>query len=229
MDYLPQAGRPTGLSFRDFKPGIDLPYEFHLDLKAIDPKLYLVWHPYSVLYDMLMNRYTGSLDDPRFAIEEQHGKEVWGWVTTDNKGKPITDETWHLWRLCDPYGWAHVCGLVSNDSDYLKLLVRRLHLQAKAQAEGGDLAYGRKLREADAAARDKASQDKTELFDAVNKENRWLLDKAMDNFASGKTAPTRPQKEIITSFGGQTNKSKIVRDISDEEGGLIVPDSWREE
>jgi nitrous oxide reductase len=227
MSYLPQRGRPFSLSFKSFKPGYDLPYEFYLDLKAIDSKLYLVWHPFNVLYDTIMNRYTGTLADPRFAIEEKYGKEVWGWVTTDNRGKPLSDETWHIWRLCDPYGWAHICGLASKEAEYLKLIVNRLHLQAQVQAEDGDLAYGRKLREKDEEAQDKAHKDKTELLAAIHKENSWLLDKAMENFNAGKTAPTKPTKDVIVSYSGQKNHSKIVRDISDKEGGLILPDSWR--
>jgi hypothetical protein len=229
MGYLPQKYRPEGLQFRDFRPGVDLPYEFHLDIKAIDPKLYFVWHPFNVMYDMIMNQYTGSMEDPRFAIEEQYCQEVWGFISTDNRGRPIKDETWHIWRLCDPYGWAHVSNIATDAPEYLRLLVNRLHLQATIQAEGGDLAYNRKLREDEEAAREKEAKDKTELFDAVHKENSWLLNRAMDNFASGKTASTNPTKDIITSFPGQTNHTKIVRPITDTEGGLIIPDSWKQE
>lgn len=229
MGYLPDKYRPKGLHFRDFRPGHDLPYQFHLDIKAIDPKLYFVWHPYQVLYDMIMNQYTGSMEDPRFVIEEQYGQEVWGWITTDAKGKPIVDEHWHIWRLCDPYGWAHVCNIASDHPDYLKLLVNRLHLQATIQAKEGDLAYSRKMREEEESAREKKQQEEAELLDAVQKENSWLLRRAMDNFESGKVAPTKPTKEIITSYRGQENKGRIEREITDEEGGLILPDSWRQE
>jgi hypothetical protein len=65
-----------------------------------------------------------------------------------------------------------------------------------------------------------------DLFNEVQKENAWLVSKAMDNFAAGRTAPVSPQKDIITSFGGQKNKSRIVRPATDTEGGLILPDNW---
>ena len=48
----------------------------------------------------------------------------------------------------------------------------------------------------------------------------------MENFDRGVVAPTNPEKETIVSYGGQTNRSKIVRPLDDEEGGLIVPEKW---
>lgn len=229
MGHLPNDYRPNGVRFRDFIPGHDLPYQFYLDIQAIDYKLYFVWHPYNVMYDMIMNQDLGPVDDPRFVIEEQHGEEVWGWITTDGRGSPIKDETWHIWRLCDPYGWAHICNVVSSSPEYLKLLVNRLHLQARIQAERGDLAYNRQLREEEEAARERQQQEMKELYAAVQDENSWLVNRAAENFHAGKTAPTRPTKDIIYSHKDQTNKSRIVRDITDAEGGLILPDSWRQD
>jgi hypothetical protein len=229
MSHLPQDYRPEGVRFRDFIPGQDLPYQFYHDIKAIDYKLYFVWHPFNVMYDMIMNQYTGSMDDPRFAIEEQYGQEVWGWVTTNGKGNPIKDETWHIWRLCDPYGWAHVCNIASASPEYLNLLVKRLYLQARIQAKEGDLAYNRHVREEEEAAQEKKQQEIQDLYAAVQDENSWLVEKAAENFRAGKTSPTRPTKDIISSYKGQTNKSRIVRPITDTEGGLLLPDRWKQD
>jgi hypothetical protein len=71
--------------------------------------------------------------------------------------------------------------------------------------------------------------DVQELNNAVMEENRWLLTRAMDNMASGRINATNPTKDIITSFSGQGNKSRIVRPLTDTEGGLILPEQWRKE
>jgi hypothetical protein len=63
------------------------------------------------------------------------------------------------------------------------------------------------------------SQD---LWKEVNKANSKLMKSAAENFASGVTAPTNPEREIIASFRGQSNKTKIVRPLTDKEGGLIT-------
>jgi hypothetical protein len=42
----------------------------------------------------------------------------------------------------------------------------------------------------------------------------------MDNFKSGKVAPTNPKIEKICSYAGQTNKSRTSRPLEDADVGL---------
>ena len=44
----------------------------------------------------------------------------------------------------------------------------------------------------------------------------------MENFEFGRTAPTNPTKDIIMSYRGQTNKSKIIRPLNDKDVGLTT-------
>ncbi|MDY6957680.1 MAG: hypothetical protein SVK08_00850 [Halobacteriota archaeon] len=171
-----------------------------------------------------MNNYEGKLDDPRFAINEKYGEEVWGWVLTDPHKNPIPEARWHCWRLCDT-GWAHIFEVKYLDPIYLRTIVNRLGIQKVLTEKYGIKAYVKYLREEREAIQESDINEKNNQFIDIQKENKWLLDKAMDNFTQGRIAPTRPQKEIITSYSNQTNKSKIVRDITDREGGLYVPDS----
>lgn len=219
MGHLPDILRPSNSPHREFVPGIHLPAGFLADLKALDPHLYLVWHPWRIIYDDVMNQYTGSLENPRFAIREWMGEEIWGWALTDPEGNPVRENRWHIWRLCWPHGWCHVSNVAANHSDYLTLLMDRLYKQST-------YSNPREMREALEAEREEQAdvdqRGQAEMFDAVQKENRWLMQKAMDNFEWGRTAPTRPTKDIITSYRGQGSKSKITREITDEEGGLII-------
>ena len=68
--------------------------------------------------------------------------------------------------------------------------------------------------------------DRDDLMNEIGKANSGMFGRAAENMARGLTAPTAPTKEIITSFSGQTNHSKIVRPITDREGGLILPEDW---
>jgi hypothetical protein len=224
MGHLPNIMRPEGLYHRDFQPGSDLPKWFHDELKGLDVKLYFVWHPYKVLYDDVMNCYEGSLEDPRYVIGEFHGQEVWGYpMKKAEDDTPMSDNKWHIWRLCDPYGWCHVCPVETADPEYLTLLLRRLHLQAKLR-DRGRRAYQEHLDEAQEERMRKNQEYADELFSAVQDENRWLLQRAANNYLAGKVEPTNPQKESIYSYSGQKNRSRIIRPLDDREGGLVLPE-----
>ena len=223
---LPDVLRPRGFWQRKLVPGLHFPTGFIEDLKAIDEHLWLVWHPYRVMYDDVMNQYTGSLEDPRFDIHGlDNGMEVWGFTPT-HQGAPIPEQKWHIWRLCWPYGWCHIAPIQANDANYLGHMAHRLHLQATTRNRYGDRAWNKKL-EADEQEKFEADAKRTnDLFDAVATENKWLTKRVQENFERGIVAPTRPTKDIITSFSGQTNRTKIVRPIDDKEGGLIIPETW---
>ncbi len=121
----------SGASLRGFCPGVDLPCWFYEGIKAVDSNLYFVWHHWRVLYDDVMNQYTGSLDDPRFNIvwkPEYGNEEIWGYPLTDNEGNPIPENRWHIWRLCDPHGWCHVCDVKDTDAKYLSKLLSLIHI-----------------------------------------------------------------------------------------------------
>ena len=100
---LPEKSRPRGLHHKRFTAGVDLPSWFSDNLKSIDRNLYLVWHPFRVIYDDIINQYEGALDDPRFCIHLEHGQENWGFVMTDGNGAPIPECKWHVWRHCHDY------------------------------------------------------------------------------------------------------------------------------
>jgi hypothetical protein len=144
----------------------------------------------------------------------------------NSDGSPRVDESWHVWRHCWPYGWAHVVKVESKEPEYLALLTRRLYLQANVQEKYGDKEYRKRLEEANEEEQEKEQKKTQELFDAVQDENAWLLKAAMENFASGKVAPTNPTKDSIISYPGQENRSRIVRPLEDEEGGLIIPGKY---
>jgi len=219
---LPQKYRPD-FPYRKCALGIDLPSEFYDELRRIDKDLYPVHHPYRVLWDSIINSDAGELEDPRYQINYNYSELNFGFVLTDSDGRPIEDGSWHVWRLCDPYGWAHVIKLESREPEYLRLVVDRLYLQACWTNRYGFLSYNRLLDSVDVEHRKKLQDDRQELFEATQDENSWLMNKAMDNFARGDTAPTNPTKDSIVSYPGQVNRSRIVRPLDDEEGGLIVP------
>ena len=227
MGHLPNMLRPRGLPHRDFHSGSDLPDWFHRDIKSLDPKLYFVWHPWRVLYDDVMNQWTGELENPRFSITEYSGQEVWGFPMTDNNGAPIPENRWHIWRLCWPHGWCHVCNVASDQEDHLKTLLKRLDLQAQISNMPNSqrtMLRMRQLEEEELMV--KKQKEATDLCDDTHQENAWLLRKAMDNLSSNVTASTNPQKETITSYAGQVNKSRIIRPLDDEEGGIVTPEGY---
>ena len=217
---LPSTLRPNNSNYRECIAGQDLPSWFMDNLKAIDEKLYIVYHPFAMIWDDLMNQYVGELEDPRFTIHREHGEECWGFVTTDGDGAPIPEGAWHVWRLCEPYGWAHVVRVESKDGDYLHLMVDRLHTQAQFRERYGDIAWNRNM-DAEQSLAQKASQDaQQEGFEAVQEENSWLTRNARDNMARGITTPTNPTVEKIVSYAGQKNKTATSRPLEDSDVGL---------
>ena len=222
---LPDAFRPYNSAYRECQAGVDLPSWFFDELKSIDAKLFIVWHPYRVIWDDIINQYEGQLSDPRFTIHREYGEENWGFVTTNGDKSPILDQSWHVWRLCEPHGWAHVIKIESKEAGYLQLLTRRLHLQGRFRDKYGDIAWNKKIRADQEELQAKALSDKQELFSAVQDENKWLMKRAMENFERGIVKPTNPQKEIISSYSGQKNRSRIIRPLDDEDVKLVGFDS----
>lgn len=223
---LPRRHRPEGGYVRTPIPGLDLPAGFLDDIHAIDPRLWVIHHPFRVEWDPTMNCYSGSIEDPRFNIhieDEKYGKtELWGWVLLNPDNSPIEDDSWHIWQE-SPVGYHHVCQIASTDPDYLKLLAYRLHLQGRLVDVYGKKVYARKLSE---EFRERQEKEKAELREyemAVHKENDWLLKKAIDNMERGKINPTNPQKESIVSYSGQGYRSRVSRPLEDHEGGIVTP------
>lgn len=217
---LPSTLRPSNSNYKECLAGKDLPSWFMDNLKSIDEKLYIVWHPFRMIWDNLMNQYEGELLDPRFCIHREHGEEVWGFVTTKGDGSPIPECAWHVWRLAEPHGWCHVVRIESKHSEYLQLMINRLHLQAKYRDRYGNIAWNRKTRSDDEGSQRKAQDLHQEGFEAVQEENSWLTRNARENMSRGITAPTNPQKETIASFAGQTHRSRLSRPLEDEDVGL---------
>ena len=229
--YLPKSLRPTGTNPKVFRAGAGdhLPRWFYDNIKAIDKDLYFVWHPYRLIYDDLMNQYLGSPDDGRFCIHEEFGQEIWGWILKQvGNDDPAPEEKWHLWRECWPYGWVHVTCIESEQEEYLKLIGKRLWMQARISDTYGRAEWNR-MNEAEKQEFNLSKQKAADqLFADVQDENKWLTKKAMENFDRGDTDPTNPMKESIVSYPGQIKRSKIVRPITDTEGGLVIPDSWKD-
>ena len=220
---LPEELRPRNVHYKKCELGVDLPASFVYSLRSIDSNLYPVFHPYKLLWDSIINDYAGELEDPRYQINYNYGELNLGFVLTDGKGRPVPDRTWHIWRICRPHGWAHVINIDSKDRKYLNLLAYRLYLQALYNERYGHRGYGRILEEMDIKRRDKLQSEQKDLMNEIQQANSGMLARVADNFSRGITKVTNPKKEIITSYSGQRNKSKIIRTITDEEGGLIVP------
>jgi len=218
---LPEALRPSNSSYKEFTAGIDLPSWFQDDLKSIDSKLYIIWHPFRVMWDDIMNQYEGLLEDPRFFIHREHGEENWGFVLTDGKGTPLPEYAWHVWRFCEPHGWAHIVKIEDRSSEYLSLLTKRLNMQARFRDTYGDIAWNRHARDEQEEGHIKAQDAHQEMFDAVQDENRWLTKNAMENMERGVTAPTNPTVSQIISYPGQKNRGTMERPLRDEDVGLV--------
>ncbi len=197
-----------------------MPSWFMDDLKSLDTKLYIVWHPFAMIWDDMMNQYEGELEDPRFTIHREHGEEVWGFVTTNGRGEPTPECAWHVWRLCEPHGWAHIVRIDSKHQEYLSLMVNRLHIQAEFRNKYGDIAWNRNTRFEDEEAQRKAQDDHQEAFEAVQEENLWLTRNARENMSRGITAPTNPTIEKIISYPGQKNRTATSRPLEDADVGL---------
>ena len=219
MSYLPKAFRPECLPHREFLAGYDLPAGWHYHLKALDPDLYCVWHPYRCLFEDVINNYYGSLDDPRYEIKEAFGQEVWGWPMTDNMGSPIPDKSWHVWRK-HQYGYSHIIKIESKEPKYLDKVLESIWEQKLVERYGRKVVMRMKEAKAEAEAEKKAQQQ-AQAFDDLQKENKSAFKKVMENFERGITAQTGQTVDVITSYSGQTNRSRITRPSTDEDGGIV--------
>lgn len=220
--HLPPDFRPKGLRHKILLPGLHLPSDFISEIKGIDDHLHFVFHPYRVQYDDLMNKYYGSLEDPRWTIHQEHGEEVWGWIMTMPDGSPIPDMTWHIWQLRLDVGWSHVANIPEVNSSALNTIVNRLGREKLFKAKHGALAWNQQMRKEDEERQAKAQDAHDQRFADIQRENRGLTKRAMENLERGVVAPTRPQKDIIMSGANITHRSRIVRDLTDKEGGLVT-------
>ncbi len=229
---LPEKGLPVGMPYKVCEVGVDLSAQFLYDLRSLDDQLYVIWHPYQILWDDMVNDYQGALEDPRYHIgvnSARAGELVMGHILTNGQDIPTSDGNWHVWRWCEPASsWAHVIAIESKDPGYQRLLVKRLWLQASYNDKFGARGYQRLMEQADAAEREKMQADKADLMNEISKANQSMMSRVRDNFESGRTEPTRPMKETIISGAGLTSRRKMVRPATDEEGGIILPESMRE-
>lgn len=218
---LPKIHRPDK-PYRKCELGIDLPATFIDDLRAIDTHLYPVWHQYKTLWDSpVTNEYSEGRE-----IHYAYGHLNFGFVPRNKDGAPVEEGAWHIWELCPDRGWGHVCKLESNDTGYLRIFLRRLNAQLKWHEKYGKIgmnSYQKHLDELDEQQREKMMKERQEMMNAIQEENEWFLNAAKQNYLRGKVKPTNPTKSQIISYPGQSNKSRIERPITDEEGGLIVP------
>lgn len=220
---LPLLHRGEG-NYKKLQPGIHLPSWLIDGCREIDSHLQFVWHPFEVLWDDIINQYPGSAEDPRFTIgrQDQYGDELlFGWVLTDGKGRPKQDNHWHLWRLCPDAGWAHIIKFQDNTEEYLRIFLDRFHLQAQIQEKYGNHGWNKFLRAEDATIQAQKETQAVNLFKDRSDENRSLMRKAYENFLNGKISATHPTKDVISSYAGQKNRSRIIRPLTDKEGGLV--------
>lgn len=228
---LPREYRP-GLRVRELEPGLHLPCWFVDGIKSIDENLHFVWHPYKILYDDIVNADVGSLEDPRYYIGRYPGfgeQEIWGYPLRNRDGSPARDEAWHIWRLCRPYGWAHILRIDDTHERWLKFCLDRLYLADQISSRYGHRAWNLYQREEQLVARQNKIDDLNGLLMDTTKENKWLLNQAMDSFHRKMVAPTAPTRDVIASYPGQSDHSRITRPLTDKEGGLVVPDQWSHE
>ena len=227
---LPEKGLPVGMPYKVCEMGVDLPAQFLFDLRSLDDALYVIYHPYQILWDDMVNDYQGEMLDPRYHIGVNSGRcgeLVMGHVLTDGQDNPVPEGKWHVWRWCEPANaWAHVIAIESKDPDYQRLLVHRMWLQATYNDKYGNRGYQKMMEEADQAGREKIQAEKADLMNEISKANSSMMARVRDNFESGRTQATAPQKETITSYAGQGNRSKMVRPATDREGGIVLPESY---
>jgi len=201
-------------------PGIDLPGWFYHEIKGIDNQLEFIWHKFRTLYDDIMNTYSGSFEDSRYYIHNELGQELWGFPLISNRGTPLLECAWHIWRRGWPHGYSHVVKIESLESRYLNVLLSRLHLQANASSARD---YQKQKANEEEAKRLKEQKDIQEYKRDIDSENSSFFKKALENAQRGIINPTNPTKDSIISYSNQKNRSRIVRPLEDEEGGLIVP------
>jgi hypothetical protein len=201
-----------------------LPREFIEELQSIDAGLYPVFHRYKVLWDNIINEYAGELEDPRYVVNYDYSEMNFGFVLTDGEGRPLEDGTWHIWRWCYPHGVGHIVSLESREPEYLKLIVKRLYIQAQWTNKYGFRSYNRLLDTVAEEHRTQLQKDRQSLFEATQEENVWLMNRAIQEAASGRIQPTNPTKDSIISYPGQKSRSRIITPLDDKEGGLYIPE-----
>jgi len=226
---LPEQGRPLNVFYRKCALGVDLPAQLFYDLRGLDGNFYFIYHPYRILWDNIVNEYTGKLDEERYPVVEnsfKYGQLVMGHVLSNGQGIPAPEGNWHLWRYCSAINsWAHIIEIKYKDPIYMKLIVERIWLQAKYNDRYGHRSYQKMMEEADLKQRAKIQDEKQDLMNQINKANTALVGRAMYNFEHGRVKPTKPKKDIIVSGAGINKRSRITRDLTDREGGLILPDN----
>lgn len=218
---LPLRFRPD-VPYKKCVPGTDLPEWFLTDLKAIDANIWPIWHPWRILWDDTINADEGPADNPRFTVHGDGEHLIMGFVMTDSEGRSISENEWHLYRLSQ-YGWNHIFNVASTDGLHLTKILDNLYLQALISTKG-KRAWSRHLqaKELQNQARDEANA--RDRFEGIQDQNKWLMRKGLEEAERGNINPTNPVKEIITSYRGQKSKSKIVRPLTDKEGGIYIPD-----
>jgi hypothetical protein len=190
----------------------------------------MVYHPYKVLWDNIINTDSGLTEDPRHTINRSYGELNFGFVLTDGQGAPLEDGSWHVWRWCEyAPGWAHIIKLQSKEPVYLDLIVRNLYLQDLFNRKYKNRGYSRYLESLDIQERHKKIEEQNDLMKEVNKANSAMVGRAMENFQRNITAPSNPTVDKIFSSSGVSKRSKIVRPATDREGGLILPAGYGEE
>lgn len=229
---IPTKFRPGGY----LKPchiGIDLPAWFIDGIRELDSNIYPIYHPFKTLYEDFTTNYTGSEDDPRYAIHtssETGEQEIWGWPLKERKDQLKRNDNWHLWRLCGEVGWAHIFEIESRDPDYLMTMLQELQFIAQMTNRYGHHAVADYKREKQIQERAKNLEDQKSLFKDVMTENKGIMRKVLENYSMGKISATNPTVERISSYNGQRNHSRIIRplDDADKESGLVLPSKWLE-
>ena len=215
--------------YREARAGLDLPASFMDEVVGIDKDLHFIWHQYRCIYDDVINRYYGEIENPRFTISESYGYTNFGFALTDNKGNPISEEKFHIWRYCPAVSaWAHVIDIASKEPKHLHKVVNSLARSARL----ADMNRRERLNFLQDEQEEQLVKKQTEgqdLWNEVNKANSKLLKTAADNFASGIVAPTSSDVTIdkIISYKGQKNRTRISRTRTDSEAQIILPDNWK--
>ena len=222
---LPKKFRDRSERYRKLDPGLDFPAQFLADLRAIDSDFYLVWHPYQTLWDNIINEGLGADDNPRYQVAEQYGHLCFGYVMRDRKNHgPAPDNNWHLWRLAEPYGWCHILRIQApKDAGYLRVVVDMLHKQKQILNQYGPKGLVQDQATANDEAQEKAKAESAEMYKLWQLENSWLLKKAMENMQRGILNSPEPTKDVIMSGQGLNHRSRIIRPITEKEGGIYNP------
>lgn len=215
---LPEIFRPRGVRYKKLRLGLDVPSYFYDELKAIDRHLYLVWHPYVVMYEgIIQNDYEGDPENPRHKIHYSHGELCFGTVPLSGEtGEPLPENRWHLWRLNPSHGWSHIAEIESTHPEYLNLLLKRLWVQDKVVTKYGHRTYREQQEEFREGQREKERDNRDDEMKEWHRSNKEFVDKAADNLSRKAVDPTFPVKETIVS-SGQSYRSTLRRPLEDED------------